>query len=304
MTPLRFAVIGRGPMANRMRALVGDVERDQAEAIYIANRNRDHVDATLAALEEGKAVLCEKPAAMSVAGMAEMIAVSQRKRLLYMEAVATPFLPAVGAALAVAGSGRLGALRRVEASFGYPVTHAAFPRLFEGDGGVLADRAIYPLMLALLALGPARLADVRVQRDGRGIDVAARLRLDHDGGAISDLAVSLGERLDNSLWIEGEAGTVEVAPPLLAAQRIVITRAGQAAPSAIWRRSRQNPVIRRIADLRARGTAGWHPHGGSPWQHQVAHFTALYRTGAIESPVVSHDRMLAAARLIEEARTA
>lgn len=304
MAPLRFAIVGRGPMAAAMRALVGDVGRDEADAIYIANRNRDHVAEALAALDAGKAVLCEKPCAMRAAEAAEVIAVSQRKRLLYMEAVATPFLPAVAAALHMARSGRLGPLRRVEASFGYRASRASHPRLFESDGGVLADRAVYPLMLALIALGPARLADVEVERDGDGLDVAARLLLDHEGGARSELAVSIAERLDNGLRIEGEAGAVEVMPPLLAAQRVRFLAPGRPRPSPLWRRMRQNPIVRRLADLGARGAGGWHPHAGSAWRHEIAHFTALYRSGAIESPVVTHGRMLAVARLVEEARTA
>lgn len=304
MAPLRFAIIGRGPMAAAMRALVGDVGRDEADAIYIANRNRDHVAEALAALDAGKAVLCEKPCAMRSAEAAEVIAVSQRKRLLYMEAVATPFLPAVAAALNAAQSGRLGPLCRVEASFGYRATRGAHPRLFESDGGVLADRAVYPLMLALIALGPARLTDVEIDRDRDGLDLAARLRLEHEGGARSELAVSIVERLDNGLRIEGAAGAVEVMPPLLTAQRIRFLTPGHPRPSPWWRRARQNPIVRRLGDLAGRGPGGCYPHGGSAWRHEIAHFTALYHRGAIESPVVTHGRTLAVARLIEEARTA
>jgi len=302
--PLRFAVIGRGRMAAAMRLLIGDVDEAEADAIYIAGRNRDHAARATDALAAGKAVLCEKPCAMSSADAEAVVALSQRTGMLYMEAVATPFLPAVAAALQAAQDGRLGRAARVEASFGYPVDRSTQPRLFEEDGGVLADRAVYPLMLALIALGPVRAMECRVDRDAGGVDIAARFRLDHDGGGRSDLAVSFAERLDNSLRIEGDGGAVEVMPPLLTAQRLRFTGPGQDGASPAWRRFRQNPVVRRLGDVVARGTGQWHPLGASPYLHEIAHFTDLHRAGRIESPVVSHARMIEVTRLVEEARAA
>jgi predicted dehydrogenase len=300
--PLRFAVIGRGRMAATMRALIGDVGEADAEAVYIAGRNRDHAARSIAALSAGKAVLCEKPCTMTPAEAEEVVAISQRKRLLYMEAVATPFLPAVAAALEAAGSGRLGRPHRVEASFGYKADRADHPRLFEADGGVLADRAVYPLMLALIALGPVRAMRCAVERDAAGLDTAAALVLDHQAGGRSRLAVSLAERLDNSLCITGDAGAVEVQPPLLTAQRLRFTGPDRPEASRLWRRARQNPLLRRLGDLAARGSGRWHPLGASPYAHEIAHFTALHRAGAIESPVVSHARMIEVVRLVAEAR--
>lgn len=302
--PLRFTVVGRGRMAAMMRGLIGDVGEADAEAVYIAGRNRDHAARSLAALAAGKAVLCEKPCVMTAAEAAEVIAVSQRTGLLYMEAVATPFLPAVAAALQAAQSGRLGTPSHVEASFGYPLSRADHPRMFEADGGVLADRAVYPLMLALIALGPVRAMACTVDRDPAGLDIAARFSLEHEAGGRSDLAVSFTERLDNSVRIVGDGGVVEVQPPLLTAQRLRFSGPDRAGPSRLWRRVRQNPLVRRLGDLASRGSARWQPFGASPYAHEIAHFTTLHRAGAIESPVVSHARMIEVVRLVEEARRA
>lgn len=302
MPPLRFAVQGRGRMAVSMRRLIGDAAEDAAEAVYIAGRNRDHAARSLAALESGKAVLCEKPFAMTVGEAEEIVALSRQKGLLYMEAVPTPFLPAVAAALEAARSGRLGTLHTLEASFGYPISRQSHPRLFQADGGVLADRAVYPLMLALIALGSVERSEATVERDGQGIDVAARFILHHAGGARSDLAVSLGTLLDNSLRIEGDAAAVEVPPPLLGAQRFSVVPPGRSAPSRRWRRLRQNPLVRRLCDIAGRVGGSYLPHAGAIHVHAVEHFSALFRAGAVESPVVTHERMLTVARLIEEAR--
>jgi predicted dehydrogenase len=166
---------------------------------------------------------------------------------------------------------------------------------------VLADRAVYPLMLALIAMGPVVRSEARVERDGSGTDVAAAFALDHAGGGRSELAVSLRERLDNDLRIEGETGAVEVPPPLLSAQRLRFGDPDRRPPDW-WRAARQNPLVRRIGDLAARFTDGWHPYDGSPYRHEVDHFADLVRRGIAESPVISHRRMLDVVALIDEAR--
>lgn len=302
-SPLRFAVIGRGRMAATMRALVGDMPLDQAEAVYVACGNTDHVRQSRLALDAGKPVLCEKPVALAGADVRALSALARSRGLTFMEAVATPFLPAVAHAIALVAGGRLGRVDRLEASFGYPVSRDAFPRLFVPSTGVLADRAVYPLMLALILLGPVAGMTCEVERDADGIDVAARLSLVHGGGAHSDLSVSFVERLSNDLRIEGEAATLELSPPLLSAQRLRLRPAG--APRISRRRSalRQNPLIRRLNDAVARIGGDFHPLGGSLYRHEIAHFTQLVRDGQVESPVVTHARMEEVVRLVEEARS-
>jgi len=267
------------------------------EAVYIAGRNAGHAAQSIAALEAGKAVLCEKPAALSLAEMHDVLAAAKRNGILYMEAIATPFLPAVARALALMQRGDVGAVRRIEISFGYPVERSEYPRIFGVDGGALADRAVYPLMLALLFLGPIRDCRAEVERV-EGIDVAARFFVTHGNGAVSLLAVSLTERLGNCMEVVGTGGVIDIAPPLLTARRMAVRKALPLGDGQL----RQNPIVRRVLDFAARGTRRWHPFGVSPYLPELRHFCGLLREGATESPVVSHDRMAEVARLIEEAR--
>ncbi len=302
-SPLRFAVIGRGRMAATMRALVGDVPFDQAEAVYVACGNADHVRQSRLALEAGKPVLCEKPVALAVDDVRTLVALARSRGLTFMEAVATPFLPALTRAVAIVAEGRLGPIDRLEASFGYPVSREAFPRLFAPETGVLADRAVYPLMLSRILLGPVAEMTCEIERDGAGIDVAARLSLRHSAGARSDLSVSFVERLPNDLRIEGEAATLELYPPLLSAQRMRLRPAGVKRPSRRRSAVRQNPLLRRLGDAVAWIGGDLHPVGGSPYRHEIAHFTQLVRSRQVESPVVTHACMEEVVRLVEEARS-
>jgi len=264
------------------------------DAIYVAGHNMTHAAQSIAALDRGKAVLCEKPFATSLSDSAAVIAAAKRNRALFMEAVAPPFLPAFISAAQRARA--QGGIWRVKASFGYATSRAEHPGLFGPCGGVLADRAVYPLMLATILLGPVRSSDRAVDRDGDGVDIAARFAIEHEGGGRSDVAVSMVEQLANCLTIETAQGVVQLAPPLLTARRLAVGHRERAFS--------QHPVARRIADFGARLAGGWHGYGASPYLPELNHFCALLRDGRGESPVISFDRMIEVARLVEAARTA
>lgn len=265
------------------------------EAVYVAGRNRDHAVISLAALAAGKAVLCEKPFACNMAEAEAVIAAAGKAGRPFMEAIATPFLPAVAEAIARVRLGEFGAIRQVEVSFGYPVDRANEPGLFAADAGVLRDRAVYPLTLALLLQG-APVAHA-IERDGGD---RMRLMLTHAQGGRSHVAVSFSERLANRLVITCEKACVTVAAPLLTAQRLSIgTR-----PRDRFVQMLQHPMLRRIGDAKARVAGNWRPFGATPYIYQLQHFCAMMRAGQIESRRLTHRLMLDVQRIIAAAEAA
>jgi len=181
----RFAVIGTGSMAAAMMStfdhasvrVVAVSSRDAArerqfasafhiptvgekvesflqssefDAVYIANASAEHGSTVIAALEAGKAVLCEKPLALS-ANEAERIAdVARRTGKLCMEGIWIPILAAYRRFVELARTNACGKLTHLFADFGYPVNEKTLPRLFSpAAGGVLLDRGIYLVALAL-----------------------------------------------------------------------------------------------------------------------------------------------------------
>lgn len=275
----RHAIAAAGDMAG----LLAD---PAVEAVYVAGHNRDHAAVSIAALGAGKAVLCEKPFALFPQAAEAVVGAARAAGKPFMEAMATPFLPAVAEIIARVQSGEFGTVRHVEASFGYPVDAVAEPALFAADAGVLLDRMVYPLTLALLLQGPV----IGQQADGAGThDV--RLHLVHDGGGRSDLAASFTRRLPNRLVIDGDAGRISVAAPLLTGRRLSIGRGGSGFLA-------QNPVIRRIGDIMARRNGDWRPYGASPYLPELRHFCAMVRAGHSESRVLTHRLMLDVQRIV------
>ncbi len=69
-------------------ALLGNVD-----ALYIATMQDSHPEYALRALKAGRAVLCEKPAAVNARALQRMIDVARSSKLLFMEAMKPPFYP-------------------------------------------------------------------------------------------------------------------------------------------------------------------------------------------------------------------
>src|SRR3712207_204717 len=66
------------------RALLADPE---VEVVYVATPHAQHHEVTLAALDAGKHVLCEKPIGLSVAQAEEMIEKARARKCFLMEAM-------------------------------------------------------------------------------------------------------------------------------------------------------------------------------------------------------------------------
>ncbi len=125
------------------------------DAVYIATPHGFHAEHTLLCLQNGKAVLCEKPMALNAAQVGEMIAASRRHNAFLMEAMWTRFLPLIQQTTDIIAAGKIGQVKYVRADFGFLAPFEPASRLYDLrlGGGSLLDIGIYPLFLCLYLLG-------------------------------------------------------------------------------------------------------------------------------------------------------
>src|SRR5882672_8845592 len=147
-----------------IKASYGDLTQffcnDAIRAVYIANRNVEHSVTAIAALNAGKAVLCEKPFAINVKEGQAVLAAARNARQLFVEAMWTSFLPAYRRVRDLVQSGSFGKPTHVHFDFGYPTSAKINPLLFAANGGgVLLDRSAYGIALALSILGDVVMAE-------------------------------------------------------------------------------------------------------------------------------------------------
>src|SRR5476651_664004 len=69
------------------------VQNPEVDVIYISTPHNLHYECTMLCLNNGKAVLCEKPFAINTRQSLEMINLAIKKKVFLMEALWTKFLP-------------------------------------------------------------------------------------------------------------------------------------------------------------------------------------------------------------------
>ncbi|MBX6387748.1 MAG: Gfo/Idh/MocA family oxidoreductase [Frankia sp.] len=204
------------------------VQRDDLDVISVATPTALHADITLAALEAGKAVLCEKPLATTASEAAEMVAAAKATGQPTGCCFENRWSPEWLAITEQVRSGLLGTpyVARVSRSGSYwhPSRPLQSAWMYDRDqgGGYLAGMLIHDLDYLCALLGPpvAVCADVRSSEPVRALPDGGELRVTADDtsavllrlacGAVAILSIStVGAHADHfRLELFGSDGTV------------------------------------------------------------------------------------------------
>jgi predicted dehydrogenase len=138
------------------------------EAVIICLPNSLHFPASLAALEAGKQVLCEKPPTLNTAEMKVLRDEATKRSLIYYFGRQGRFTPAMRMARSLIEKGRLGRIYHATATFvrsrGIPVGVGSwFTEKQRSGGGALIDIGIHALDSVWYLLGTPRPVSVSAQ---------------------------------------------------------------------------------------------------------------------------------------------
>ena len=144
------------------------------DAVYIATPHSFHKEHAILCLRNKKAVLCEKPFAMNLSEVTEMIEAAKENNVLLMEALWSFFLPHFTYVLDLVKSEKFGKLKSLEADFGFHTPYNTDSRLFKKElgGGSLLDIGIYPIFAALATLGEPDAIDASATFFENGADAS------------------------------------------------------------------------------------------------------------------------------------
>ncbi|MFD0861798.1 Gfo/Idh/MocA family protein [Sungkyunkwania multivorans] len=257
-------------------ALASDPE---VQAIYIATPHPFHCKNTMLCLENGKAVLCEKPFAMNTKEVKKMIAKAKTNKVLLMEALWTRFLPNYEYVLHHTRQKTWGEIKEMEADFGFQVPFDANSRLYNKElgGGSLLDIGIYPIFLALSLLGYPEKIEADAQFAPTEVDEILNIRLTHKNKAISKLYSTFKEHTPTQAVIQYEKATLIMHTNFYQISEVSITIDGK--------------TERLSFEKMGRG-----------YYREAAHFGQLIREGKTESPMMPFDHSLKLMRLLDEIR--
>ncbi|HEX7301949.1 Gfo/Idh/MocA family oxidoreductase [Lentzea sp.] len=188
------------------------------DAVYNPLPNGLHGRWTLAALEAGKHVLCEKPFTANAAEAATVAVAANASGLVVMEAFHYRYHPLAVRVDEIIRSGVLGPLRHVEASVCFPLPKFSDIRYdYSLAGGAVMDAGCYAVHMArLLGSEEPEVRSARALLREPSIDRAMRASLRFPSGHTGSVHASLWSSavLKLSLKAIGENGTLRVLNPL------------------------------------------------------------------------------------------
>ncbi|GAB3601065.1 Gfo/Idh/MocA family oxidoreductase [Microbacterium tumbae] len=229
----RFAALHGIPRAYEgYEALLADEDID---LVYIALPPSGHARWSIAALEAGKHVLCEKPFSMNAAEARQAAAVAERTGLHLIEAFHDHYHPLIAELRRVVASGELGEITSIKAGFtaDNPFSPTSIRHVPELGGGALMDLGCYPAHW-LRALGGAEPAVVRASAvlNELGADIAIEADLVFSSGPLAGAAASLhasmgpGVSFDAPVVITGDRGEIR-------AENVVLPHKGHSLTSTV-----------------------------------------------------------------------
>lgn len=259
-------------------ALAADPDVD---VIYIGTPHPMHYETAMLCLQAGKPVLLEKPFALN-AGQAEaLIHFAREKRIFLMEAMWTRFTPVMAKVRDVLSAGTLGAVRMVQADFGFRAPFDPRHRLFapELGGGALLDVGIYPVSFAAMVFGQQPSAIVSSAALGTtGVDEQSAMIFTYPDGALAQLSCAVRTQTPQEALIIGEKGWIRI-------------------PSRWW--------VPRVYTLQIDGEAEQvfePPFVGNGYNYEAAAVGECLRAGRTESDIMPLDETLAIMRTLDAIR--
>lgn len=256
------------------------VESPHLDAIYNALPPNLHERWSVAALESGKHVLCEKPFAMNAAAACRMVQAANTSQRLLLEAFHYRFHPYFRRVLEILANDVIGDIRHIEARFDVRIPYRSSE--FRHDplmgGGALMDLGCYPVHWVRTLMGSEPLVvHAECVRSDSGVDVATRASLKFADDATAEVTTSMSKDASQQhnarVIIEGEKGRLTLDNPIAPHNgNKIITEAGGA------------PRTESVA-------------GESTYYYQLQHFVAA--VGGSEPPLTGGEDAINNMQLID-----
>jgi predicted dehydrogenase len=257
------------------------------DAVYIATPHDSHAALTLACLDAGKPVLCEKPLTPTAAQTRAVTARAQARGVTLVEALWTAYLPLYMQIKQWLQEGEIGELRVIESSFCFDVPYQPESRLFDPQraGGALLDIGIYNLAVTRLAMAAAfghcpepTTLQAHGLRTRSGVDQCVQGLLHFPTGSSARFICAFDRRSANACRLRGSRGEILVPQDFWQATRATLRRPGRP-PLTVER-----------------------PWAVNGFEYEVADTMHCVRTGRLQSAVMPHAESLALVRWLDALR--
>jgi len=265
---------GGAPFDNVEALLASDVD-----AVYIATLPDSHAAYCIAAFRAGKHVLCEKPAAVNLKQLDEVLAVAKETGLLFMEGMKPPFYPLyqkLKKHLLTDPIGKIGYVRAGSSVADIDPKHPNFS--YDLIGGSLMQIGIYEAFLAIDWVGKTEAVQAMGRFNGTQLDMFSVFQTMHQDGGYAQLYAGFDAHGKGDALICGTLGNVTI------------------------HKNWWNPAKSTIHYLDGRVVELDEPFTAGGLNYEIAHFCELIKTGQKESSIISHEISRQMIAMIDEAR--
>ncbi len=255
------------------------VKDDQVDIIYVATPHVFHFEHTILCLKNKKAVLCEKPFAMNISQVEEMIATAKENNVFLMEAMWTYFLPHYRYVLDLVKSKKYGVLIKLEADFGFTAPYLPEKRLYNKKlgGGSLMDIGIYPVFAALSLMGLPDKISANAKMCSTGVDENCAITFEYEGGKVAALSSTIVETTPTTAKLQFEKAVVHLRSRFHEPTSVLIIREGKEKEVTF--------------EVKTRG-----------YNYEAIHVQKMIEEGRIESTVMTFNKSRQLIRLLDSIR--
>lgn len=195
--------------------------------IYIASPHSFHVEQAILCLENGRAVLCEKPIALNGRDARRMVDAARQNGVFLMEALWTRFIPATVHAMELVQSGTIGEVHTQTADFGFKAPYDPASRLFNLalGGGALLDIGIYPALLSMIFFGKPDPSGIQAAAAfaPTGADISIFFIFDYGGGRITTGQATFAAHTPLEATLYGETASLRFHHPFHNTRKLTLT---------------------------------------------------------------------------------
>jgi predicted dehydrogenase len=248
------------------------------DVVYIATLPDSHHLYSVLALNSGKHVLCEKPAATNLNLLEDILEVAKSRGLLFMEGMKPPFFPLyrrLKKYIETDPIGPVGYVRAGSAVADCPPDHPNYSH--ELIGGSLMQIGIYEAFLAVDWLGATRQVQTMGRFADNGIDMFSIFQSEHENG-YAQLYCGLDLHGKGDALICGTLGNITI------------------------HKNWWNPARATLSYLDGRTVEMDVPYTSGGLNYEIQHFCELVREGKTESPIISHDMSRHMIGMLDKAR--
>ena len=187
------------------------LDDSEIDAVYIALPHQFHLEWVKKALRAGKAVLCEKPATLSLQEMEEITETVKETNIFFMEAMKSRFVPAYREIKERIEKGDIGEVLSVSTSLCRVFTETDASYHFEPvQGGCLLDMGVYNISLIedfMTSLVQVKAVDYEVNDNGVEVYVDAKLE---SNGVIGRVESAFDRETETVAIITGTIGEIRI----------------------------------------------------------------------------------------------